>query len=325
MQASAAGGCRGDATTGGCVAVAYRQRRPWGACGVQGGCKPRSDGALSSEAHLRVKSSLTAFGRRPIAVRGVATRTGRERRRTAASRAGHHERGLRLDGLLDQLGSVVGDVLNSVPVRLLVLGTIAYVTVVWLATAHWVLRDMRRRRDDPVSPYVAALAIVLASPILLPIVAFTYLILRPRETLAEARERELTERLDALGADLLLSCPECRRPVEEDWLTCPACRTRLARRCLGCGRSMGLDWSLCGFCGAEFGRPVIARRVPATVRRSLPQRRPVSVEVPAAVSARHEDRVGNDDRAELDRRTRGGLERRERATEPRREVFEPGR
>jgi RNA polymerase subunit RPABC4/transcription elongation factor Spt4 len=178
-----------------------------------------------------------------------------------------------LDGLLDQLGSVVGGVLNSAPVQLIVFGSVAYVTIVWLAMAHWVLRDMRRRRQDPVSPYLAAIGIVLASPILLPITVFTYLVLRPRETLAEARERELTERLDALGAEMALACPGCRRPVEEDWLTCPACRTRLARRCLGCGRTMGLDWSLCGFCGSEFGRPVVAQRVPAAVRGGLLQAR----------------------------------------------------
>jgi RNA polymerase subunit RPABC4/transcription elongation factor Spt4 len=240
-----------------------------------------------------------------------------------------------LDGVLDQAGSVVGDVLNSVPVRLVVLGTIAYVTVVWLATTHWVLRDMRRRRNDPLSPYVAALGIVLASPIVLPISAFTYLVLRPRETLAEARERELTERLDALGAGMLLLCPDCRRAVEEDWLTCPACRTRLARRCLGCGRTMGLDWSLCGFCGAEFGRPAVAHRVPATVRRSLPQRRPVAAELPArtaaparvaAPAARAEDHAGGRERVNADRRRAEGPERkrRERATEPHREVFESG-
>jgi hypothetical protein len=171
-----------------------------------------------------------------------------------------------LDALLDQVGSAVSDVLNSVPVRLLVGGVVAYLTVVWLAAAHWVYRDMRRRRPDLVSPYLAAFGVVLASPILLPISVFTYLVLRPRETLAETRERELTDRLDAIDAELDLACPGCARPVEEHWLLCPACRTRLARLCRTCGRTMGLDWTVCGFCGREFGRAVVPQRVPAAIR-----------------------------------------------------------
>lgn len=193
-------------------------------------------------------------------------------RRLSAGRKGSFV----LDGLLDQVGSVVADVLNSAAVQLIVLGTVAYITVVWLVTAHWVLRDMRRRRDDPLSPYLAALGIVLASPILLPFAVFTYLVLRPKETIAEARERELTERLDTVGAEMALACPGCRLPVEEDWLTCPACRTRLARRCLSCGRTMGLDWSLCGFCGTEFGRPVVTQLVPTAVRGALLESRAVA-------------------------------------------------
>ena len=224
---------------------------------------------------------------------------------------------------MDQVGSVVADVLNSVPVRLLVLGTVAYVTAVWLAAAHWVLRDMRRRRGDPVSPYLAALGIVLASPILLPISAFTYLVLRPKETLAESRERELTERLDAIGSELALACPGCRRAVEDDWLTCPACRTRLARRCASCGRTMGLDWSLCGFCGAEFGRPVVAQRVPALVRGGLLESRSTPA-VPSLVPANAGSRATADRRA-ADRtdRPRKRRQAEPRPADARREVLEP--
>jgi hypothetical protein len=174
----------------------------------------------------------------------------------------------RVNDLLDRLGATVGDVVGSVPVRLLAFTVTAYVTVLWLATAYWVYRDMRRRVANPITPYLAALAIVLASPALLPISAFTYWILRPRETLAEGRERELVERLDGLNAEVDLACPGCRRPVEPDWLACPACRTQLARRCRACRRTMGLDWAVCGWCGAGFGRKVARHALPVATRAS---------------------------------------------------------
>jgi hypothetical protein len=183
-----------------------------------------------------------------------------------------------LDGLLDQVGGAIGGVLDSAPVRLLVSGMVGYATVVWLAVAHWVYRDMRRRRPDPFTPYVAAIVVVLATPVLLPVAVFTYLILRPGETLAESRERELSERLDALDAERDMACPGCAMRVEEDWLVCPDCRTRLAHTCRTCGGTMGLDWTLCGWCGAEFGQKVHPQRLPAAVRAasvdSLPRGEP---------------------------------------------------
>lgn len=221
--------------------------------------------AISPEARLAVEF-------RPAAATGRDV-TGRRAREGSAIGRGSSSGALRLEGVFDQVGSVLGGVLDSPPVRLLVGGAVTYVAVVWLAAAHWVYRDMRRRRPDPATPYLAALGIVLASPVLLPISVFTYLVLRPRETLAEARERELTERLEAIEADMALACPGCGLAVDETWLVCPACRARLARRCLSCGRTMGLDWQLCGWCGAEFGREVVLQRLAATVRPAAIQQR----------------------------------------------------
>lgn len=170
--------------------------------------------------------------------------------------------GDQLEGLLDQLGAAVGDVFASVPVQVLILGTVTYATIVWLAATHWVFHDMRRRRPEPTTPYLAALAIVLATPVLLPVSVFTYRILRPRETLADARERELSERLEELDSEIDLACPGCALAVEDDWLICPDCRTRLAHRCRTCGRTMGLDWAVCGWCGAEFGAAARPRLEP---------------------------------------------------------------
>lgn len=178
-----------------------------------------------------------------------------------------------MDALFEQAGAIIGGILDNPVVRLLTFMWVAYAVILWLATAHWVLQDMRRRHPDPAIPFLAAAGVLVASPALFPLAVVIYRIIRPGETLAESRERELTERLEALEDDMALACPGCARSVEEDWLACPDCRTRLAHRCTSCGRTMGLDWSLCGWCGTEFGRQILPERQPKAVRHAQERER----------------------------------------------------
>jgi hypothetical protein len=173
-----------------------------------------------------------------------------------------------MSGLLEQATSAVVGFFDVPLVRLLVLGFAAYVVLLWFASAWWVLSDLRRRLTDPALPFLAAGGVILASPLLFPLAVVVYRIVRPTETLAEARERRLTERLEALEEEdgLTFACPGCARPVEEEWLLCPSCRTRLAHRCATCGRTMGLDWAMCAWCGAEFGRTILPERTPRPAR-----------------------------------------------------------
>ena len=55
-----------------------------------------------------------------------------------------------------------------------------------------------------------------------------YLILRPRETLAEIYERTLEEEALLQGIEERLGCPSCNRRIEDDYVVCPACHTRSA-------------------------------------------------------------------------------------------------
>jgi hypothetical protein len=54
--------------------------------------------------------------------------------------------------------------------------------------------------------------------------------------------------------------------VNDEWIICPTCRTRLNRVCPNCSRLVGLDWSLCAWCGKDFER----RDVPAAAITPLP-------------------------------------------------------
>ena len=170
-----------------------------------------------------------------------------------------------MDRLFDQFGAAIGAFLDHPIVRGVTFGAVAYLVILWLATAWWVLHDMRRRHRDVALPFVAAAGMVLASPLLFPLALVVYRIVRPGRTLAEARENELADRLTALEAEDRLECPGCGLAVAESWLACPACRTRLAHHCHECGRTMGLDWSLCAWCGSEFGRHVVTQALPVRV------------------------------------------------------------
>jgi hypothetical protein len=178
-----------------------------------------------------------------------------------------------MDRLFEQFGDALGAFLDHPLVRAVTIAAVVYLIMVWLASAFWVLQDLRRRQRDPALPFVAAAGIVIASPVLFPLAIVVYRIVRPSETLAESRERALADRVTELQAETRLLCPDCSTPVDPGWLACPACRCRLAHACRSCGRTMELDWTVCAWCGNEFGRPVVSQPLPA--------RRPVTSEEPA--------------------------------------------
>jgi predicted amidophosphoribosyltransferase len=47
-------------------------------------------------------------------------------------------------------------------------------------------------------------------------------------------------------------CPQCGKPVEEEWQVCPYCGTGLASECPECGKATEPDWVACPFCGAAL-------------------------------------------------------------------------
>jgi hypothetical protein len=170
-----------------------------------------------------------------------------------------------MGSLTDQIGEAIGAFTNEPLVRAALAGAGFYLVLLWLAACLWAFNDLRLRHRNPALPYVAAVSMVLASPLLFPLAIVVYRIVRPAETLAVSRERLLSDRLLDLETSETLRCPGCGDGVDEQWLACPACRTRLAHRCLSCRRSMGLDWSVCAWCATEFGQPVIADALPQPV------------------------------------------------------------
>ena len=122
----------------------------------------------------------------------------------------------------------------------------AFFIALWVSMIIWTFRDVRSRSRDVFAIALATLMVVVFGPLGL----LLYLLLRPRETLAEIYERSLEE--EALLQDLeqRVACPGCRRKIEEDWQVCPDCHTILKKTCLNCGRLLHLRWNICPYCAS---------------------------------------------------------------------------
>jgi hypothetical protein len=125
----------------------------------------------------------------------------------------------------------------------------AFATALWLGFILWTLRDMRARSRDVLAQGAATLMVAA-----LPGVGFIlYLMLRPRETLAEAYERSLEEEALLQGIEEKPACPGCGRPSNAHWQVCPYCHTRLKKPCVKCDQLLEISWNLCPYCATVQG------------------------------------------------------------------------
>lgn len=188
-----------------------------------------------------------------------------------------------MDQLIQQVGSIIGGVLGSPIVQAGAQVLAVYVVVIWLAAAYWAFRDMQLRTENPILPYVAAAFIIVFSPIAFIAAVIVYRIVRPQEKIGEVYERTLAEEALLAEVEAVSTCPACARRVDDAWLVCPTCRTRLKRVCPNCSRLVGLDWALCAWCGRDFDR----REPSASIQPSAE-----AVDPPVAVRIRTSRRVG---------------------------------
>jgi Double zinc ribbon len=159
-----------------------------------------------------------------------------------------------MDAILEPIGEFVNGFLNNPIVQLASQLIVIYVVLLWLGTAYWAFRDMQSRTENPIMPYFAAALIIFFTPLLFIFAVILYLIVRPRESLAEVYERSLAEESLLAEVEKNELCPVCRDRVDAEWLVCPNCRTRLHRVCPSCNRLAEPTWSLCAFCGRDFER-----------------------------------------------------------------------
>jgi RNA polymerase subunit RPABC4/transcription elongation factor Spt4 len=118
------------------------------------------------------------------------------------------------------------------------------VLVFWVATIYWTYKDARHRIEDKLLVGVSTLLGVV--PFIGPLI---YMLFRPPEYLEDVRERELEIRaMEQRLGGRDLHCPVCRASVEDDFLVCPVCTTKLRQACSHCARPLEPSWQLCPYC-----------------------------------------------------------------------------
>jgi RNA polymerase subunit RPABC4/transcription elongation factor Spt4 len=160
--------------------------------------------------------------------------------------------------LTGQLGGVIDSFFGSEIVQFVLYSIVLYLFIVWLAATYWAFRDMHDRSENPALPYVAAGLILIATPFFFILGVIVYRVIRPAERLGEVYERNLAEEALLAEVEAVKTCRGCDRRVDEEWIICPWCRTRLSRVCPNCERLVGLDWTLCAWCGKDFERVATA-------------------------------------------------------------------
>jgi RNA polymerase subunit RPABC4/transcription elongation factor Spt4 len=149
----------------------------------------------------------------------------------------------------------------------------AFLTALWVSAVIWAFRDIRARSRDVFAQILATLMVLIFFPVF-PLPGLTlYFILRPRETLAEIYERSLEEEALLQGIEERLACPGCNRRIEEEYMICPTCHTRLKKACPSCGRLLHLRWNICPYCGAV---QTAAKAAPPAPQRVALQAEPVA-------------------------------------------------
>jgi RNA polymerase subunit RPABC4/transcription elongation factor Spt4 len=127
----------------------------------------------------------------------------------------------------------------------------AYLLVMWAAALYWTYRDSGARSRDPVMQGIAVGTVLIFNlPGLL-----LYLILRPKATISERYEHRLEA--EALLHEIREqpACPQCRRKIEDDYVTCPYCRIALRTACESCGKGLAFGWVACPYCGTDRLQP----------------------------------------------------------------------
>ena len=138
--------------------------------------------------------------------------------------------------------------------------SIFLVVVFWLAVGYWVYKDARRRIEDPwlvgdgdgarARSAVRRRAHLHALPAA-----------RVPRGRARARARDQGDGGEPRPRRQQ-HCPVCRAEIDENFLVCPVCTTRLRQACATCKAPLEPLWQVCPYCETPIATPT-ADPVPA--------------------------------------------------------------
>lgn len=122
----------------------------------------------------------------------------------------------------------------------------AFFFAFWIAMGIWTFNDIRSRTRDWLAIGLACL-LVLIFPL---IGLILYLMIRPKETLAEVYDRALEEEALLRELEETVTCSACGVPAKEAWVYCPNCHHQLQTSCHNCGSLVRQEWDICVYCGS---------------------------------------------------------------------------
>jgi len=187
---------------------------------------------------------------------------------------------------MDMFGELLAPVLDSAIFQTISLALGLAFLLFAVALVFWMYRDARRRGTFAVAWGVLGVVGIVVGVImgfsnnswgfiavggiaffLVLAILLVYTILRPAEFEADARERELSQRL--LEAELETNaCPSCGAGIEVDYLICPTCNVTLRRPCDYCGRPIKTDWATCPYCLSSKGQAETRASAPSAAAAS---------------------------------------------------------
>ena len=122
----------------------------------------------------------------------------------------------------------------------------AFIAALWLSLIFWTYRDIKKRTSDPL---LRILAVLVVAALFLPGIII-YMVLRPPFSIEDEYQRTLEEEALLQSIEEKNTCPGCGRQIEENWLVCPGCHTRLKKVCHNCKSLISLSWDICPYCGS---------------------------------------------------------------------------
>lgn len=121
----------------------------------------------------------------------------------------------------------------------------AFLFAFWVAMGIWTFNDIRSRTRDWLAIGLACL-LVLVFPV---VGLILYLMIRPKDTLADVYDRALEEEALLRELEETLTCHHCGVPVKEEWVFCPHCHAQQQYACPSCGQLVRHEWDICVYCG----------------------------------------------------------------------------
>lgn len=123
----------------------------------------------------------------------------------------------------------------------------AFLFAFWVAMGIWAFNDIRSRSRDWLAILLACL-LVLAFPI---VGLVLYLMIRPKDSLAEVYDRALEEEALLRELEGTLTCQACGVPVKDEWVYCPNCHEQQQFSCANCSNLVRAEWDICVQCGVR--------------------------------------------------------------------------